>query len=658
MSHSNRLIDETSPYLLQHSHNPVAWQPWDEVALSEARQLDRAILLSIGYSACHWCHVMERESFEDPGIAKLMNDNFICIKVDREERPDIDAIYMDAVQAMTGHGGWPMTMFLTPDGVPFYGGTYFPPEDRHGLPAFRKVLGAIADAWKNQRNEIETQGKQLIERIDSMGRAKPSTEPLTNSLLTHAAAHLAEEFDATYGGFGTAPKFPQAPVLEFIAKVARLDLGRSREMLNTTLQRMAHGGIYDQLGGGFARYSVDPTWLIPHFEKMLYDNAQLARVYTHAWQLTRSQGYKRIAIETLEYLARDMIDDQGFFSSEDADSEGIEGKFYLWSYEEFMSVAPEAAEHYGVTPQGNFENANILISKADDQPEDARRKLLEARSRRTRPARDEKQLTSWNGLAITALAEAGAAFGRRDFIDLAEKAATEVLKNIYRDRTLRHSFKDGVAKINGLLEDYAYLADGLWALWEATLDGGWLTVCRQLVETMIERFWDGTDGGFFTTADDHERLIVRQKEIVESAYPSPNGIACLLLLKLSVLLDDRDFGEKAEQILRIAHPFMARAPQASSTFLMALDLWLAGADEVAVVGDRSSPEARAMMRSIYESYLPNRVIVAPTEGLQSPLLEGREDSEGFTVYVCKDYVCKQPASDLETLGEILSDIHH
>jgi uncharacterized protein YyaL (SSP411 family) len=445
-------------------------------------------------------------------------------------------------------------------------------------------------------------------------------------------------------------------VLEFATRMGRIDLGRSREMIDTTLVHMAHGGIYDQIGGGFTRYSVDPTWLIPHFEKMLYDNAQLASVYTHAWQLTGSAGYKRIAVETLEYLARDMREGEGFFSSEDADSESVEGKFYIWSYDEFMRIAPEAAQHYGVTSQGNFENANILISRDEQQPEAARARLMQVRNQRVRPARDNKQLTSWNGLAITAFAEAGCAFGRQDFIETAAQAAEAVLRNTHADGKLHHSYKDGTAKINGLLEDYAYLAAALWSLWEATFDVRWLDTCIDLVRRMLDRFWDPVDGGFFTTADDHEPLVMRQKEIIESAYPSPNGIACILLQKLSVVLGDPDFGAKTEQLLRVAHPFMARAPQASSTFLAGLDLWLSGADEIAIVGDRSSPEATSMMDLIYQSHLPNKVLVSPAEGLRSPLLEGRGDPDGFAVYVCKNYVCKQPATDLETLRKVLNDI--
>ncbi|HVE75345.1 MAG TPA: thioredoxin domain-containing protein, partial [Actinomycetota bacterium] len=408
---ANRLIGETSPYLLQHAYNPVDWYPWGPEALELALAQDKPIVLSIGYAACHWCHVMERESFEDQQTAGLMNEKFVSIKVDREERPDIDAIYMDAVQAMTRHGGWPMTMFLAPDGTPFYGGTYFPPDDRHGLPSFRNVLTAVAEAWADRREELLAQGKHLVQQLDAYNRAKPSSRPISPEILQSAVHTLSEAYDPEYGGFGNAPKFPQAPVLEYVLRAAGAGIGQSKQMIDHTLERMARGGIYDQLAGGFARYSVDPLWLVPHFEKMLYDNAQLARVYTHAWQLLQRPLYKRIALETLDYLLDEMRDDAGgFHSSEDADSEGVEGKFYVWSYDEFMEIAPDAAGYYGVTRGGNFEGSNILTARDDDPPQEARSALLEHRAKRVRPGRDDKVLASWNALTISALAEAYGAF--------------------------------------------------------------------------------------------------------------------------------------------------------------------------------------------------------------------------------------------------------
>jgi len=598
-------------------------------------------LLSIGYAACHWCHVMERESFEDPAIAAIMNENFVCIKVDREERPEIDAIYMDAVQAMTGHGGWPMTMFLAPDGTPFYGGTYFPPNDRHGLPSFRKVLEAVHDAWVTKRDEVVDQGKSLIQQIDKQSRPAASREPMTNSLITHAVEHLAHSFDSTNGGFGDAPKFPQAPVLEFLLRAATSDLGRSKEMLDTTLTRMAMGGIYDQLGGGFARYSVDETWLVPHFEKMLYDNAQLARVYTRAWQVTGKPLFRRIAIETLEYLMREMCSvEGGFYASEDADSEGVEGKFYVWSHDEFMSIAPEAATYYGVTPEGNFESLNILTAAEDPPPSVDRARLFQVRASRVRPARDEKVLTSWNGLAISALAEAGAALGRDDFVEAARKAATLLLTKS-NDR-LHHSYKDGVIKVLGLLEDYAFLAEGLLTLWEVTFEVRWFDECKRLCEQMLKLFWDGDEGGFFTTGSDHERLILRQKEIVESATPSPNAVASLFLQRMAVITGDQELATKGATALRLAHTYMARAPQACGTSLCALDFWLFGAKEIVLVGQ----DTQALKEVVWSRYIPNRVMAGSPPGIDSPMLAGKKTLNGLpTAYVCKNYSCDEPTTD-------------
>ncbi|MEO7803694.1 MAG: thioredoxin domain-containing protein [Actinomycetota bacterium] len=636
---ANRLADQTSPYLLQHAHNPVDWYPWGTEALARAHSGGLPILLSIGYAACHWCHVMERESFEDHETAAFMNDNFVCIKVDREERPDLDSIYMDAVQAMTGHGGWPMTMFLAPDGTPFYGGTYFPPRDSHGLPSFRKVLEAVVDAWTNRRDEITEQGRQLVERIHHQTMPVASTEPLTNSLISHGVGHIQEQFDSVHGGFGTAPKFPQPPVLDFLLRTSGIDLARSREMVQTTLEKMALGGIYDQLGGGFSRYSVDPTWLIPHFEKMLYDNAQLARVYTRAWQATKRPLYKRIATETLNYLLRDMQDAKGgFYASEDADSEGIEGKFYVWNFDEFMSVAPEARDYYGVTQQGNFEHSNILIANGEDPPAAARERLLNTRSSRVRPPLDNKILASWNGLAIAAFAEAGAAFGDENYLDAARKAANHVVTELMPGGRLIH-----VAKVPGMLEDYAYVCDGLLTLYEATFEARWFSECTQLAEQMIDLFWDKKEGGLFTTGTDHERLIVRQKEIVESATPAPNGVAAIVLQKLAVLTGDSSFTDRAHKILRLAHSFMARAPQATGTFLCALDMWLVGPLELAIVGEQTE-----MLEEIRTSFIPNKVIA---HDIESPLLKNKTKE---AVYVCEKYKCKEPITDREELRRILS----
>ncbi|HVL80707.1 MAG TPA: thioredoxin domain-containing protein [Actinomycetota bacterium] len=652
---ANRLASETSPYLLQHAHNPVDWWPWTPEAFEEAKRRDVPVLLSIGYAACHWCHVMERESFEDDETAGLMNGWFVNVKVDREERPDVDSIYMDAVQLLTGHGGWPMTMFLTPDGVPMLGGTYFPPEDRHGMPSFKRLLTYVHELWTTRRADLLAQGQQIVDHIKgSVPRA--STDPLTESMLSNAARQLAAAHDASYGGFGRAPKFPQPAVLELALRLDARGLVL-REELTTTLRAMALGGIYDQLGGGFARYSVDERWLVPHFEKMLYDNAQLARVYTHAWQAWGDPLHRRIATETLDYLLRDMLDPVGaFHASEDADSEGVEGKFYVWSYDEFLAIAPDAAAYYGVTPEGNWEETNILTAATTDEPPaEARRKLYEAREHRVRPGRDDKVLASWNGLAIAALAEAGAAFGRDDLIDAARRAATFILGEMRGpDGRLLHSWRSGQAKIAGLLEDHAYLADGLLALWEATFEPRWLEESHRLATEAVERFSDSA-GGFFTTASDATDLVVRPKEVTESATPSPAGVLTNVLLRLSVLLDDDSLRRAAVDALRVAHVYMEKAPQAVPTWLGALDLYLRPPVEVAFTG----PPSRELRAVVWTRYLPNRVLAGRAVG-DHPILErvallrGRDDAEP-TAYVCENLACKLPARDPQTLAGQLDE---
>jgi uncharacterized protein len=651
---ANRLIDETSPYLLQHAHNPVDWYPWGDEALAAARESNRPLLLSIGYAACHWCHVMERESFEDPEIAELMNKWFLCIKVDREERPDIDSIYMDAVQAMTGQGGWPMTVFASPEGIPFYGGTYFPPQDRPGLPSFRRILQAIHNAWVERGEEMVEQAHQLVDQITAANKQPASDEPLSDELLAGALAKIATAFDRRNGGFGGAPKFPQPPVLELVLRGVRNGGEPYREMIDLTLRKMAMGGIYDQVGGGFARYTVDASWLTPHFEKMLYDNAQLARVYTHAWQLAGTDLYRRIAIETLEYLIRDMRDPNGgFYSSEDADSEGHEGKFYVWSFEELNSLAPEAAGYYGVTPEGNFEGTNILTAGSDDPPA-ARERLMSVRSRRVRPHRDEKILTSWNALTITALAEAGAALNRDDFVQHARDAAGLLLEKAAGDAgRLFHSYKDGRATVLGLLEDYAYLAEALLALWEVTFEPEWFGAAQKVVAQMVELFWDAAEGGFFTTGNDHEKLIMRQKELVESVTPSPNAIAALVLQKMSVLTGDESLVERAEKVMRLAYALMTRVPRAASSFLSCLDFWLSTPKEIAIVGE--GERAEALAAEVWKRFIPNKVVAGSPPGIESPMLEDKVAIRGIpTAFVCEHRFCRAPTQDPAELAAQLS----
>jgi hypothetical protein len=650
---ANRLIDETSPYLLQHANNPVDWFAWGDEAFAKARTDDKPILLSIGYAACHWCHVMERESFEDAATARLMNEWFVPVKVDREERPDVDAIYMDAVQAMTGHGGWPMTMFCTPDGVPFLGGTYFPPEDRHGLPGFTRVLEHVHELWTTRRQDLLAQGNELVRRIAQASSPKASTEPLSSSLLSGAASQMLSTHDPVHGGFGRAPKFPQAPALELALRLHARGFGTARA-LATTLTRMALGGIYDQIGGGFARYSVDHMWLVPHFEKMLYDNAQLARVYVHGWQAFRDELYRRIANETLDYLLRDMRSpDGGFYSSEDADSEGEEGTFYLWSYDEIMSVAPDAIGYYGVTEEGNFEGRNILTAAGPVPPHDARSRLFAARGRRPRPGLDDKVLASWNGLAIAALAEAGAAFDDARWIGAAETAAEFVLGSMFDGGRLMHSWKTpGPARVPGMLEDYAYLADGLLALWEATFERAWLDACRRMADEAVRLFGDAEHGGFFSTGVDHERLIVRPKEIIESATPSPGAVLALVLQKLAVLYDEPGYAKAAVDAVRTAYAYMERASQAASTWLAALDFYLSTPKEIAIVGERGRDKLLAV---VTQRYMPNRVLAGSLSGTDEvALLRDRRPQDGSaTAYVCERYVCRSPTTDPHELARQL-----
>jgi hypothetical protein len=656
--HTNRLANETSPYLLQHAHNPVDWYPWGPEALERAKREDKPVLLSIGYAACHWCHVMERESFEEPATASLMNESFVCIKVDREERPDIDAIYMNAVQAMTGHGGWPMTMFLTPEGVPFFGGTYFPPEDRHGLPSFTRVLESVARLWTQRRSELVAQGAELMKRLAEM-EPKSSAEPLSSSLFAAAVRRIAAAADAMHGGFGRAPKFPQAPVLELVLRADARGLSGLRGPIDLTLTRMALGGIYDQIGGGFHRYSVDDQWLVPHFEKMLYDNAQLARVYLHAWQATGNALYRRIAEETLDYLIRDMRSDRGgFHASEDADSEGHEGTFYTWTYDELARIAPEALDYYGASPEGNFEGRTIATAAGPEPPAESRARLLDARSRRIRPGLDDKVLASWNGLAIAALAEAGPALGRADFVEAARAAATFVLDEMRTQHgRLLHSWRAGSARVLGLLEDYAFMADGLLELWQATFEPAWLDACRGLASSAIDLF-SGTGPGFHTTGSDHERLIVRSKEVVESATPAPGAVLSLVLQRLGVVYDDAALARAGVEALRVAVPYMQRAPQAVATWLQALAFYVSTPVEIALLGALESDGMRALRRILDARYMPHRVL-AGAESARSDiaLLRDREPLSGRpTAFVCRRYVCKLPVTDPEDLARQLDEV--
>src|SRR4051812_48771902 len=507
---ANALARETSPYLLQHRDNPVDWLPWGDEALRRAREHDRPLIVSIGYSACHWCHVMERESFEDPGTAELMNEQFVCVKVDREERPDIDALYMEAVQAMTGQGGWPLNVFVTPEQVPFYGGTYFPPEPRHGMPSWRQVLGAVAEAWQTRNDEIRTTGQRMAQRLQGGALLAPSDEPITEAALEEAVAGLRSTFDSVNGGWGRAPKFPAASVIEFLLRRGE------RQMSLYTLRAMASGGMYDQVGGGFARYSVDSTWTVPHFEKMLYDNALLTRAYVHGWQVSDDEILRRTAEETLDWALREMrAPEGGFYSALDADSEGVEGKFYVWTLDELRAAlgddADAAVAWFAATEHGNFDGANILESRGPEPPpeqrESIRATLLAARSQRVRPGLDDKRLAAWNALMIAALADAGAVLQRDDYLDAAREAAAFVLDRMRGpDGRLLRTFNAGVARLAAYLEDHAFLLEALLVLYEATFEERWFTAARDLADTIVTRFADADRGGFFSTADDHEQL--------------------------------------------------------------------------------------------------------------------------------------------------------
>jgi len=654
---ANRLAQETSPYLLQHRDNPVDWFPWGEEALTRARELDRPILLSVGYSACHWCHVMERESFEDAETAAYMNEHFVSVKVDREERPDVDALYMEAVQAMSGHGGWPMTVFCDPDGVPFYGGTYFPPDESRGMPSFGMVMEAVVDAFENRREEMRERAPQVRASLSAIGAVEPSGEEPGAELLEGAIATLLEGVDMQRGGFGGAPKFPPAGALELL-------LARGvRDPVERTLDAMLAGGIYDQLGGGFARYSVDASWLVPHFEKMLYDNALLAQAYLHGWQAFGHERYRRVCEETLDWALREMRGPEGgFYSALDADSEGEEGRFYVWTMAELREVLGERAEeiaaYYGVSEAGNFEGRNVLHlaggAAAAEPPglTEARRALYEARARRVRPGLDDKRLASWNALMIGALAEAGAVLGREDYLDAARACAEFVLRDLRDDEgRLLRTYKDGEGRLNAYLEDHAFLLEALLTLYEAGFEPRWFEQARALAETTIARFADEVRGGFFSTSDDHEELIARRKEIGDHPIPSGNSAAALGLLRLEALTGARRYGERAEGVLRLFAKAAPRRPDAFSHLLRALDFQLVPTREVALVGEELG-ELAAVVRAAHR---PHLVLAGGPEGSDAPpLLSGRREVDGRpAAYVCERFACLAPVTTPEHLADRL-----
>jgi uncharacterized protein len=679
---TNRLAQETSPYLLQHKNNPVDWYPWGEEALEKARAEDKPILLSVGYSACHWCHVMERESFEDEATADIMNKHFVNIKVDREERPDVDSIYMSAVQAMTRHGGWPMTVFMTPDGAPFYGGTYFPPVPSRGMPSFKQVLLSLADAYANRREEVLASAQNVREFLKESSTASIPRSEVSEGLLAHAANALAGQIDNRFGGFDGAPKFPQTMNLEVLLRHYKRTGDRAAlSGVELTLRQMANGGIYDQLGGGFARYSVDEYWLVPHFEKMLYDNALLARLYLEAYEATGDGFYRRIAEETLDYVMRDMRSPEGgFYSAEDADSEGVEGKFYVWTPEEIeATLEPEDAKlaerYWDVTERGNFEGKNILNVPRPPEAVAAefglsteelwqrilliRERLFTEREKRVRPGRDEKVLAAWNGLMLRAFALAAGATGREEYLRVAEENAVFLLEKLVVDGRLRRSYKDGQARLNGYLEDYACVADGLVELYEATFETRWLREAASLADAILELFWEEAEGAFYDTAADHEELVTRPRDVYDNATPSGNSVAVDVLLKLSVLLEREDYRERAGAVLDNLSGGMVQVPGAFGRLLSALDFYLSTPYEVAIIGEREAPDTKMLLETVYSSYLPNKVVAGSSENDEEatqlvPLLANRPMRGGRpTAYVCVNYACQSPTTDPAELARQL-----
>jgi uncharacterized protein len=652
---ANRLAAESSPYLLQHKDNPVDWYAWGEEALARAREEDRPLLVSIGYSACHWCHVMAHESFEDPAIAALMNERLVCVKVDREERPDVDAICMEACQAMTGHGGWPLNAFLTPEGVPFYAGTYFPPQSRHGLPSWRMVLDGVTEAWTNRREEIREQGDRIVQALSASQRIEPSAEPIRAELIDQALDSLRATYDRVNGGFGGAPKFPPASVIELL--LARGE----REMSLGTLAAMARGGIYDQVGGGFARYSVDATWSVPHFEKMLYDNALLARAYLHGWQVSGEERFRRVCCETLDWALREMHGPEGgFCAALDADSEGVEGKFYVWTEAEIRdalgsaALADQALDYF--RPH-RFEHGLILEGRGPEPAPDAlaeiKARLLAVRARRVRPGLDDKRLTGWNALMITALAEAGAVLERSDYLDAADRCATFLLSDL-RDsegRLLR-TWKDGRGRIEAYLEDYAFLLEALLGLYEASGAPRWFAEARGLADAMIERFSDRERGGFFTTPSDHETLAARRKDLEDTPIPSGNSAAAFGLLRLGLLAGEARYENQAVGVLRLLFPLAVHHPHAFGHLLQAADFYLAPVKEVAIVGPE--PSASELVRVVRGAYRPHLVLATGDAPDGVPLLEGREPVDGHAAaYVCEHFVCQAPVTSPAELAAAL-----
>jgi uncharacterized protein YyaL (SSP411 family) len=680
--HANRLIHEASPYLRQHAENPVDWYPWGEEALRAAREQDKPILLSIGYSSCHWCHVMERESFENEETAALMNQLFVNIKVDREERPDLDSIYMDFVQLATGSGGWPLTVFLTPDQSPFYGGTYFPPQSAYGRPGFPDLLRAMAKAFKERRSDIESQVEAVKANLMQSNDLASGAQTVPDlGTLDRAFQSLSRQFDDKYGGFGGAPKFPSPLPLAFLVRYARrTGSARALEMVELTLRQMARGGMYDQLDGGFHRYSVDEAWLVPHFEKMLYDNALLARLYGETFQLTGNNFYRQILEETLNHVAREMRHPSGgFFSAQDADSEGVEGKYYVWSRAEVADVlgAEDAnlfSDYFGITEAGNFEGTNILHHRRELRPfaktlgltaeqlaarlNEWRRRLFEVRSRRVKPGLDDKIVCAWNGLTLTAFAEAAFLLDNQGFLEIAERNAQFLTTKMWQDGRLHRVWKDGSARLNAYLEDYAFVIEGLIALYQASGRREWLFKAGELMELQIERFSDGESGQFYFTSNDHEQLLVRQKEYLDNATPSGNSVSCLNLLRLGEFFDRTSYRDRAGQMLATITQALGRFPLGLSYWLQALDFFIGPIDQIVMVGP--AVERQALLNVVRALYLPNKVLAVSSPGDRAadnvPLLSGKTTVGGkAAAYICRERTCLRPVTAAEELDAMLTE---
>ena len=679
---ANRLRFETSPYLLQHADNPVNWYPWGEEPFRIASIENKPVFLSIGYSSCHWCHVMERESFEDPDTGAFMNNQFVSVKVDREERPDVDSIYMLAIQAMNGIGGWPISIFLTPDGDPFFGGTYFPPHPHHGMPAFKQVLEAVAQAYHDRPSDIVSAAKQIKNVLETSQRFTDNLEPFTIDMLHTAYYKLKDSYDSENGGFGGRPKFPQPMILEFLLRYHDKTANpESLSMVQSTLNHMANGGIYDHLGGGFHRYSTDEYWLVPHFEKMLYDNALLSRVYIHAYQLTKNPSYADIAVDIIDYVLREMTDPQGgFYSSQDADSDGEEGKYFVWAYDEIDSLLTEhdsevIKQYFGITDTGNFEGVNILNKPCDDSllahkidlsvkelhavVSRSSKILFQARSQRIRPQTDNKILTSWNSLMIQSMAKVATVLGNKGYLQAAIDSATFILDNMKDGDKLLRTYTNGTAKIHGYLEDYACLANALLTLYESTFDYSWLKTAESLAIDTIRLFWDNENQIFYDTSFDHEQLFMRPRDISDAAMPCGGSMVADMLQRLSIYTGDQTYAQKAVASMRSVKAFIDRAPHGSGHWLAALDFYLSSPTEIAIVGGAKQQNTRTLLETVNLTYIPNKIIAGydpskPESFHNIPLLEDKTTiGTKPTAYLCKNYVCQLPVTEPARLADQL-----